>query len=96
MTPKEKAKELYLKMLKFQSKSNLYIERNILCPTAKHCARIAVEEILSEPSKLYFLFIAIPNFEDIFYIKIVYVVCSFYNFFWFAKDVFSYKQLSTL
>ena len=48
MTPKEKAKELYLKMLKFQSKSNLYIERNILCPTAKHCARIAVEEILSE------------------------------------------------
>ena len=48
MTPKEKAEELYLKMLKFQYKSNLYIERNILCPTAKHCARIAVEELLKD------------------------------------------------
>ena len=52
MTPKEKAKELYLKMLKFQSKSNLYIERNILCPTAKHCARIAVEELLKETEEI--------------------------------------------
>ena len=48
MTPKEKAKELYLKMLKYQHQSNLYIERNILCPTAKHCARIAVEELLKD------------------------------------------------
>lgn len=46
MTPKEKAKELYLKMLKHQHQSNLYIERNIICPTAKNCALIAVDEVL--------------------------------------------------
>lgn len=48
MTPKEKAEEIYLKMLKYQHQSNMYIERNIICPTAKNCALIAVEEILSE------------------------------------------------
>ena len=46
MTPKEKAIELYLKMLKHQHQSNLYIERNIICPTAKNCALIAVDLII--------------------------------------------------
>ena len=46
MIPKEKAKELYLKMLKYQHQSNKYIERNIICPTAKNCALEAVDEVL--------------------------------------------------
>jgi hypothetical protein len=53
MTPKDKAKELYLQMLKYQHQSNLYIERKILCPTAKHCALIAVDEILRSHHNLY-------------------------------------------
>jgi hypothetical protein len=48
MTPQEKAKELYIKMLNWQSQSNLYLERNIICPMAIECALIAVGELLSE------------------------------------------------
>jgi len=48
MTPKEKAKDLYLKMLDWQSQSNIYIERNIICPMAIQCALIAVGELLYE------------------------------------------------
>jgi hypothetical protein len=46
MTTKEIAKELYLKMLKYQHQSNLYIERNIICPPAKDCALVAVDLII--------------------------------------------------
>ena len=46
MNPKEKAKELYLKMLKWQDESSMYIERNVISSTSKQCALIAVDEIL--------------------------------------------------
>jgi hypothetical protein len=50
MTPKEKAKDLYLKMLSWQNESH-YIERNIISISAKRSALIAVDEIIeSEPS----------------------------------------------
>ena len=52
MTPKEKAKDLYLKMLEYQHQSNLYIERNIICPMSIKCAIIVVEEILSETEEI--------------------------------------------
>lgn len=52
MTPKEKAEEIYLKMLKYQHQSNMYIERNIICPTAKHCALIAVFELLKDTEEI--------------------------------------------
>ena len=55
MTPKDKAKELYLQMLKYQHQSNLYIERNIICPTAKHCALIAVDEVRWFHERLFYL-----------------------------------------
>lgn len=53
MTPKEKAKELYLKMLKYQHQSNVYIERNIICPTAKNCALEAVDEMTKYIPNIY-------------------------------------------
>ena len=46
MTPKEKAIEVYFKMLKWQDESNLYIERNVINTAAKRCALIAIDEIL--------------------------------------------------
>lgn len=46
MSPQEKAQKLYLKMLDWQSQSNIYIERNIICPLAKQSALIAVDEII--------------------------------------------------
>ena len=46
MTPKEKAKELYLKMLSWEYDSNKYIENNIISSSAKQCALIAVDEII--------------------------------------------------
>ena len=47
MTPKEKAKELYLKMLSWQDNSIEYLERNVISTSAKKCALIAVDEILN-------------------------------------------------
>jgi hypothetical protein len=52
MKPKEKAKELYFKMLRYQHQSNLYIERNIICPMAIECALIVAEELLSETEEI--------------------------------------------
>ncbi len=54
MTPKDVAKEMYLKMLKYQHQSNLYIERNIICPTAKHCALVCINEMLDFRYELYY------------------------------------------
>ena len=51
MTPKEKAIELYDKMLQWQDTADIYIERNVTSTSAKHSALIAVDEIIeSEPS----------------------------------------------
>jgi hypothetical protein len=52
MTPQKKAELLYLQMLKYQHQSNLYIERNIISPMAKECAKIAVEELLKETEEI--------------------------------------------
>jgi hypothetical protein len=46
MTPKEKANELYLKMLNWQKDSNKFLERNIISISAKQCALIAVEQMI--------------------------------------------------
>ena len=48
MTPKEKAQELYNKMLQWQDNADIYIERNITSISAKQSALIAVDEILNE------------------------------------------------
>ena len=48
MTPKEKAKELYDKMLQWQTDGNIYIQRNITSTSAKHSALIAVDEIIKQ------------------------------------------------
>ena len=53
MSAKEKAKELYLKMLKWQYESHIYIERNIINTTAKQCALIAVDEMIDIRNCLY-------------------------------------------
>ena len=47
MTPKEKAKELYNKMLQWQDNADIYIERKITSTSAKQSALIAVDEILN-------------------------------------------------
>jgi hypothetical protein len=46
MTPKEKAKDIYLKMLKWQQDADIYLKRNIISTAAIKCALIAVNEIL--------------------------------------------------
>jgi hypothetical protein len=48
MSAKDKAKELYLKMLSWQDNSIEYLERNIISIAAKKCALIAVDEIIHE------------------------------------------------
>jgi hypothetical protein len=48
MTPKEKAKDLYLQMLTWQSECHKFIDRNIISTSAKKCALITVDEILKE------------------------------------------------
>jgi hypothetical protein len=53
MTPKEKAKEIYSKMLNWQPDADKYIERNIISTTAKKCALIAVDEIINSTSWQY-------------------------------------------
>jgi vacuolar-type H+-ATPase subunit H len=47
MRAEEKAKELYNKMLQWQYESFEYKKRNIISKSAKQCALIAVEEIIS-------------------------------------------------
>ncbi len=53
MTPKEKANELYNKMLQWQDSADIYIERNIISISAKHSALIAVDEMLDFRNGLY-------------------------------------------
>jgi len=48
MSAKDKAKELYLKMLNWETDSNKFLERNIISTSAKQCALIAVDEILKQ------------------------------------------------
>jgi hypothetical protein len=43
MTPKEKAKDIYLKMLKWQTDADIYLKRNIISTAAIKCALIAVD-----------------------------------------------------
>jgi hypothetical protein len=52
MEAKEKARELYYKMLGWVYNGNKYIERNIVSTAAKQCALIAVDEILSLHKKV--------------------------------------------
>jgi hypothetical protein len=47
MTPKEKAKDIYLKMLKWQTDADIYLKRNIISTAAIRCALIAVDEIIN-------------------------------------------------
>jgi hypothetical protein len=53
MTAKEKAKELYDKMLQWQTDGDIYIQRNITSTSAKQCALIAVDEMLDFRNGLY-------------------------------------------
>ena len=53
MTPKEKAKELYLKMLDWVYNGNKYLERNIVSTSAKQCALIAVDEVINSQKCCY-------------------------------------------
>ncbi len=53
MTPQEKAKELYIQMLSWQSECHKYLERNIISVSAKKCALIAVDEIINSTSWQY-------------------------------------------
>ena len=46
MTPKEKAKQLYIDMLSWQDNSIEYLERDVISISAKKCALIAVDELL--------------------------------------------------
>ena len=46
MTPKEKAQELYSKMLEWQDHADIYIDRKIISTSAKKCALIAVDEVI--------------------------------------------------
>jgi hypothetical protein len=46
MNAEEKARELYLQMLSWQSECHKYLERNIISTAAKKCALIAVDEII--------------------------------------------------
>jgi hypothetical protein len=48
MTAKEKAQELYIKMLEWQDHADVYIDRKIISTSAKKCALIAVHEIIKE------------------------------------------------
>ena len=53
MTPQEKAKELYIQMLSWQSECHKYLERNIISISSKKCALIAVHEIINSTSWQY-------------------------------------------
>jgi hypothetical protein len=45
MTPKEKAQDIYLKMLQWEYNADIYMKRNVISTSAKKCALIAVYEI---------------------------------------------------
>jgi hypothetical protein len=60
MKPKEKAIELYSKMLNWQPEADKYLERNVISITAKKCALIAVDLRLEGN----FLFTSIEYEED--------------------------------
>jgi hypothetical protein len=60
MTPKEKAKEIYFKMLNWQPEADKYLERNVISISAKKCALIAVDEIRSLMNRL-------QNYEEAIY-----------------------------
>jgi hypothetical protein len=45
MTPKEKAKQLYIDMLSWQDNSIEYLERDVISISAKKCALILVSEM---------------------------------------------------
>jgi len=47
MTPKDKAKQLYIDMLSWQDNSIEYLERDVISISAKQCALISVDEILN-------------------------------------------------
>jgi hypothetical protein len=51
MTPKEKAKDIYLKMLKWQTDADIYLKRNIISTAAIKCALIAVDELIKQQSR---------------------------------------------
>jgi hypothetical protein len=53
MTPRDKSKDLYLKMLSWQDNSIEYLERNIISTAAKKCALIAVDEMIDIRNGLY-------------------------------------------
>jgi hypothetical protein len=46
MTPKDKAKQLYIDMLSWQDNSIEYLERDVISTSAKKCALIAVDNVL--------------------------------------------------
>jgi hypothetical protein len=53
MSAEEKARDLYLQMLSWQSECHKYLERNIISTAAKRCALIAVNEMLDIRNGLY-------------------------------------------
>jgi hypothetical protein len=53
MSAEQKARELYLKMLSWQSECHKYLERNIISTAAKKCALIAVDEMIDIRNGLY-------------------------------------------
>ena len=48
MTPREKAKNIYNRMLQWQDDCNIFIERNIISISAKQSALIAVQELIDQ------------------------------------------------
>jgi hypothetical protein len=53
MAAKEKAKELYLKMLHWQVEMNTCIENDIISTSAQECALIAINEMIDMRNGLY-------------------------------------------
>ena len=53
MSAKEKAKELYDKMLQWQTDGDIYIQRNITSTSAKQCALMTVDEMIDFRNGLY-------------------------------------------
>ena len=48
MTPKEKAEELYYKILEWQQDASMFRRTGIISTSAKRCALIAVDEIIQQ------------------------------------------------
>jgi hypothetical protein len=62
MVAKEKAKEIYNRMVEWVTDAHIYKERNIICITAKQSSLICVDEILKIQ--------CLPNEEIDYYIKV--------------------------